>query len=370
MYRFSFLLLICLGYLSAEGVKSTNGRIDFDVENDGVSEMKLNSVGLGINTTATHSTLEVNGSLSFGIESVSSNTDLSGNTLVLADTSMDNLILTLPTANSCIGRIYQIKKTSLENQLWIESSESIDGFSAAIEMTHQGAYLSKCSLLSDGSQWLLLDRTSDVFSVVAADNLMGWWKLDGLNGTEAKDSSQYSRTGTLTGFTLSANGLSGVHQRGLYFDGSNDLIEVDDDDALDPSEITLTGWLRVSNIDTTGNFFNKGDNSGYRFRVSGGYQLQFLDRGNTNNLTGTTVLPKHTWVHAAVTGNASGLTIYYNGALDNSNATAYGGPNTADVLEFGRYATGERYRGALDDLRVYNKSLSAAEIKAIYQQGL
>jgi len=369
-YILNYLFLTALPFcLLANGVKSTSGKIIFDVEDDGSSEMQLNQIGLGINGTATHSSLELNGSLSYGIETISSDTLLSGNTLLIVDTSSDNLTLTLPTANSCPGRLYHIKKTSSQNKLWIDTSETVDGFDASIALTHNGTFLSKCSLISDGSQWLIIDRSEDVRNVIASDNLLGWWKLDELEGTTVYDSSKNSRHGTLTGFTLSANGILGPQKKALYFDGSDDLIEVAEDDALDPSEITLMAWIYIPATSGTRNFFNKGDNTGYRFRVTSSFQLQFLDRGGNNGLTGS-VVPKNRWIHTVVTGDASGLKIYYNGALDASNATAYGAPNTSEVLEFGRYAATEKFSGGLDDIRIYNRALTETEIQAIYLQGL
>ena len=117
-------------------------------------------------------------------------------------------------------------------------------------------------------------------------------------------------------------------------------------------------------------FFDKGNNNGYRIRVTGTNYIQVLDRGGTNSLTSSNALPLGQWVHVAMSANATGLKIYLNGTLSGSTGTAYGSPNTSSVLYLGRYGTGnERFNGNLDDARIYNRALSANEILAIYQQG-
>jgi hypothetical protein len=81
--------------------------------------------------------------------------------------------------------------------------------------------------------------------------------------------------------------------------------------------------------------------------------------------TGTVTLNK--WHHIAVTGNTSGLRIYINGVLNASNAVAYGGNITPNNLTIGAdIVQAEYFKGIIDDARVFNRSLSAAEISALY----
>jgi hypothetical protein len=59
--------------------------------------------------------------------------------------------------------------------------------------------------------------------------------------------------------------------------------------------------------------------------------------------------------------------LYVNGALESS--VAFTGPilQTSQPLCIGRYGTvGEAVNGLMDDLRLYNRALSAAEIQTLF----
>ncbi len=66
---------------------------------------------VGVGTTTPNSTLQVSGSLSMSIRRISVNTTLGANDFTLITMARD-LIITLPAASSCTGRIYVIKNYS------------------------------------------------------------------------------------------------------------------------------------------------------------------------------------------------------------------------------------------------------------------
>jgi len=150
----------------------------------------------------------------------------------------------------------------------------------------------------------------------------------------------------------------------IALDGNSDYIRIPENDILDPKEITLEAWINPTVIQT-GNFIDKGSNSGYRFRThSSG--LQFLDRGGTNILTSTIIPQTGTWTHVALVGDSSGLKMYINGELNVENTIPYGGPNTSTDLILGAYGDGsaEYYNGLIDEVRISNIARTPEEIKA------
>ncbi len=187
---------------------------------------------------------------------------------------------------------------------------------------------------------------------------VGLWHMDEASGN-VLDSSGNSATGTPTGTTV-ATGKIG---NGRNLNGTSDYITVPENDQLDPKAITIEAWIKP--VLQAGNFVNKGDNLGYRFRILGAAgTLQFLDRGGTNALTSVSSVPAGAWSHVAVTGDASGLKIYINGVLDASNTVAYGSPNTASNLIMGNFAgVSEWYSGSLDEVRISNIARTPEEIK-------
>ena len=65
------------------------------------------------------------------------------------------------------------------------------------------------------------------------------------------------------------------------------------------------------------------------------------------------------------------MKIYSNGSLDASKTTTIANLNSTPSDEFviGRFQGGFFYDGTIDDVRVYNRALSADEIKRLYNIG-
>jgi hypothetical protein len=81
------------------------------------------------------------------------------------------------------------------------------------------------------------------------------------------------------------------------------------------------------------------------------------------SVDGTAAVPANTWTHLAVTYDATTIRLYVNGT---QVATA---PSSGDLLASdnplrigGNLIWGEYYSGLIDDVRVYNRVLTAAEI--------
>ena len=144
LYFINLLIFTCFHAQVFSDVKSTNGAIRFDRDSNLVPEMTLNANGFGIfnqnpssnlhvsgnaiisqqltvgSSTLSQSNLHVQGSLAMTSEVISSSTTLSQSSVVLVDTSSDNILLTLPEAGNVLGRIYTIKKTSTANRIIIQ----------------------------------------------------------------------------------------------------------------------------------------------------------------------------------------------------------------------------------------------------------
>jgi hypothetical protein len=140
------IFFIFTSALSAD-VKSVTGQINFDTQMDNQAEMTLNSTGLGIGITPSanlhvngnaiitnqifvgevsgSSNLNVNGTLGYGIQNINSDTTLDNTSIVLVDSSSDNISITLPYAANVTGRIYTIKKIHSENSILLISASNL-----------------------------------------------------------------------------------------------------------------------------------------------------------------------------------------------------------------------------------------------------
>jgi glucose/arabinose dehydrogenase/PKD repeat protein len=164
--------------------------------------------------------------------------------------------------------------------------------------------------------------------------LVGAWGFDETHGRTARDASRLHDAGRISGATRT----KGRHGGALSFDGRNDRVTVAGAKGLDLKRMTLEAWVRLRR-------------SGSRRAV--------LVKGEASLRAGA--LRRNRWSHVALTWDGAVRRLYVNGKLV---ATA---PLTA-VKSRGPLRIGgdpvrhEWFRGRIDDVRVYNRALSGAEI--------
>jgi fibronectin type 3 domain-containing protein len=201
-----------------------------------------------------------------------------------------------------------------------------------------------------------------------ANGLIGYWKFDEGSGTTAVDSSGNNNTGTLVNSpTWVAPGKVGPAD--LLFTAANtQLVSVSDAASLDPTNgLTISAWVNAGNWSGNRRILQKGDGDNqYRLLAEGGV-LKF-DLSGVGTLT-TTLPTAGTWVHVAGTWNGSTMVIYFNGVSKASQAASGTNGTTSNALTIGAKngssTAGDYFQGMLDDVRVYNRGLSASEIGVV-----
>ena len=195
--------------------------------------------------------------------------------------------------------------------------------------------------------------------------LVGAWGFNETTGTTVADVSGNANTGTVTGATRSTAGRFGG---ALSFDGVNDSVLVADANSLDlRTSMTLSAWVRP----TTG--------GGWRtvlLKEQPGQLVYALYSSTDNNrpsahvyttgdmaLGGPSVLPANTWSHLAMTWDGLTSRLYVNGTQVASGALAGTAALSASPLRIGGNSVwGEWFAGLIDEVRIYNRALSGAEI--------
>jgi hypothetical protein len=217
--------------------------------------------------------------------------------------------------------------------------------------------------------------------VSLTSGLVGWWKLNETNGTVASDSSGNNNPGTLFNGPVWVAGRFG---NGLSFDGSNDYEDMGDpaSSVLDfgaSQSFSYGGWIKPGVLDVTGRrFISKRNgtgpaNVGFDLGVNTdqGLLAEIAD-GTTEKTTSSMSIPLtvNQWYHAmVVVDRATGqMRVYLDGVEKaNLSLTGLGSLASATALNLGR-ASGDSTRsflGVLDDVRIYNRALSASEIAAL-----
>ena len=207
---------------------------------------------------------------------------------------------------------------------------------------------------------------------------VGLWHFDEGSGTTAGDSSEYSNNGAING----ASWVDGKVGKALEFDGSDNYVSVPDREELSGGagkDMTLEGWFKGDDVGTS--TFGKclisksldGNYKDYQLMVMNN-ELRFLFEnggGNGPDFTGGR-LSNGVWYHVAVTWDATTrkAILYLDGAAVNSQTTTYDMPDTTSPLYIGKkgYAPEQYFNGAIDEVMIYNRALSAEEILAHYQE--
>jgi hypothetical protein len=189
------------------------------------------------------------------------------------------------------------------------------------------------------------------------------------SGAAWNDLSGRGSNGTLssTGNSLTISG-SGSTIDSLYFNGSANASLVTGNFNYSTNARTIIVWARATSFNTWGHPFSYGTNasnqatgiaqnngSAWGTYISG---VDFINSAYT--------ISTNTWYHVATTYDGTNASVYVNGA-------SILGPSvksinvTQSLAYVGRYVgTGEDWIGNISQVMFYNRSLSAAEIKQIY----
>ena len=216
--------------------------------------------------------------------------------------------------------------------------------------------------------------------------IVGHWTFDGnkTTNTTALDSSGQNNTGTFTNFTRATNAKAGKLGQGMSFDGTDDYALVTSTAALRPTNnFTISVWAKFTDFSDYRIILmhddNGGGDDGYGIRGDTNRKATFFATNangfTAQSITSVAVMTAGQWYHLTGVYRNSVLEIYINGVLD-STKTASGDVvySVTTNLNIGRRGGTSSpntifMKGALDDLRVYNRALSASEVKQLYLMG-
>jgi prepilin-type N-terminal cleavage/methylation domain-containing protein len=250
----------------------------------------------------------------------------------------------------------------------------------------------------DGGQYPDLYEVGTDLSLSPVDydpSLVGYWKLDEGSGSTVIDSSANGDNGTWKGTPAGSGGTyytSGQNQAYAgYFNGSNNYVSISSI-APDLTSNTLTAWIKTTS--------NAGyDNSDYKiphdpivwtniysigstlqagFAVVSGKAAATIHWSTSGSgvgfnvtLNGSIPVDDNAWHQIVWVINKSSNTtaLYVDGVLDVSGSLSGFTTNTQAISAIGYdtfWGGTDYFPGSIDDVRIYNRALSAAEIVALY----
>ncbi|MDX2019126.1 MAG: LamG domain-containing protein [Deltaproteobacteria bacterium] len=219
------------------------------------------------------------------------------------------------------------------------------------------------------------------------DGLIGYWRFNEGSGTGVKDASGKGNNGTILAGSIQDSPLAanpkwikGRSGQGLELNGKDEWVKVPASESINETStnggsVTMAAWVQVKSIDATGEDYNFIIS---RHEVGTAYELFGLGlvAGKVSTsihffpATGAQTVPVDgTWHHIAGTYDGITQVSYLDGlpqgsydsgwpvAADNTPLIIGGNQNTDTVKEF--------WDGALDEVRLYNRPLTAQEIAAL-----
>jgi len=180
------------------------------------------------------------------------------------------------------------------------------------------------------------------------------------------DYSKNGNTGIAQGnATQTDNGYMG---KAFEFGGGGDYINISDSGDFDiDTGLTMSAWIRPNEYN--GVFLDHAHD--YRLYILNTGLIRFRTYNETNNYDNcdmTETLDIDTWYHVAATYNGSVKKVYING-VENVSCGFSGNLRKSDAAFFIGHrsaAPGAAFNGTIDDVILFNRSLSAAEIAALY----
>jgi hypothetical protein len=198
--------------------------------------------------------------------------------------------------------------------------------------------------------------------------LVAGWGFNEGAGMSVADASGKGHAGTLSATSWSAAGKFGG---ALSFNGSSSWVTVADANDLDlTSALTLEAWVRPSALGSAWRtVVFKERPGGVVYSVyanqSTGRPVSQLWLGSERSAVGSGGLALNAWSHVASTYDGSMLRLYVDGALVSSTAASGNMAASTGVLRVGGNGVWpEWFAGLIDEVRVYNRALSASEIQS------
>lgn len=236
--------------------------------------------------------------------------------------------------------------------------------------------------------------TPPVFWQVAPVNYRAYWDFENAANPANANNALFHGSSAAAGSTPARDTavvpppFAGIESTAsMRFDGGDAiLVGTPPLDLLkNDGAFTLSGWIRPANVSGSKDIIRVATNdaantrgvlmlvdSGGPGKLRGGARAG--DAEGQLNRTSTDAITVNQWTHVAAVLNIGGdsVVLYVNGAVAGSaGATAFTAATTGNTDSAGATlganiaGTGNRWNGHLDDLRVYERALSAAEVRSL-----
>ncbi len=212
----------------------------------------------------------------------------------------------------------------------------------------------------------------------------GWWcpSLNpAMGGTRLWDLSGRQNWGTLTNMDPATDWVTSGGKYALDFDGSNDHVNLGQRSPFQidfSSRFSISAWIRTTA--SSGGIIGKRVLAGWYFSIEGANVIGLILQGTSSAIIVTSVasgVSDGNWHHVAATytgnSNASGISLFVDGRQVSTTTvlnSAIGSMLNAIDTTIGAVTTNQFFlAGQIDDIRIYNRALTAGEVRQLYNVG-
>jgi len=199
-----------------------------------------------------------------------------------------------------------------------------------------------------------------------SSGLVAAYGFEETSGTTVTDASGKGNNGTIN---EAVRVTSGHYGNALDFDGVNDWVTVNDSASLDFSTgMTLEAWVYPMSQTNGGNTVILKEATGAEVYAlysdeDANLPVSYFNDGSYQAVTGPNRLPVNTWTHLVATYDGQYQRLYVNGAEVSKNPATTPIQQSSGVLRIGGNSVwGEFFDGKIDEVRIYNRALTATEI--------
>jgi hypothetical protein len=219
-------------------------------------------------------------------------------------------------------------------------------------------------LLSGATLALAQDITS---------NLALWYRFDDGSGTSPTDSSGNGITGTSVGTPTWTAAASCKVQGCLTFNGTTQRVDFSGTAVNITGNITLAAWVKTSSTapnSIIGGYQGISPYAGYGLRVTPTTgTIGFWNGAGWADATGVTAITDNAWHHVVASLAGSTVTLYVDAGTGSAKASgavnSYTGTRAIASVQGGS----NWFAGLIDEVRIYARALTAADVAALYAFG-
>ena len=225
----------------------------------------------------------------------------------------------------------------------------------------------------------ITDDSNTISSWIDFDkSLVGYWSMDYSSSTGIYDNSSYKNFGTFTGGLSTNNIITGVRGKALSFDGIDDYINAGNSNSLNSigcyNSISL--WIKPRSLSDyemyISKFYDAGPYGyGFDFGLMSDGKAVIMYRDATaisDDFTNSAIFSTNTWTNLVVIQNGpNNVDIYANGQfLEKMVDLPCMINRNIDALTIGSRSNELYFNGTIDEVMIFNRSLAATEVKALY----